>query len=172
MIPINIFRWSKHNHNYSNRTRRNSSASICESDDYKHSMIQCHELARDLFQFYFEKECKHMCKTAKYLFSNQNESYMYELIRPFQDQLRTDTHFISKLDCFEEFSGGFDIRHCPGHRGILVFDKIDFKARADLRVAVSRSHYYETSYKKVTLTLNTDNPLEDLKDWLDKNPLQ
>lgn len=165
MIPINIFRWIKHNHNYTTSRTKTSS----EPDDYEDSLIECHKLASSIYQFYFQKECKHMCKTVEYLYSDQNESYMYELIKPHLDQLRTDTHFISELDCFDELPGGFDIRHCPGHRGILVFDEVDNYARADLRVAVSRSHHFVTSYENIPIIIkatikgqkNSKNPLKE-----------
>jgi len=99
-----------------------------------------------------------MSKTATYIFSDQDELYMYELISRHENQLRTDHFYNRELDCFNENSGGFDIRHCPGHRGIIKFDEVDLIARADLRIAKRfPNHGYCTRYQdRITTFTETE----------------
>merc|ERR1712130_1078789 len=98
----------KHNDNYTTRTKKNFSG----KQESKESLIECHNWISNIFQLYFKKPCKHMNKKATFMCDDQDESYMFELISIYKNQLRTDQAFNRELDCFDEFTGGFDIRHC------------------------------------------------------------
>lgn len=99
-----------------------------------------------------------MSKRAMFISDDQDELYMYELISIHKNQLRTDLHFDRKLDCFDEKIGGFDIRHCPGHQGIIKFDEVDLEARTDLRVCKRFPNQgYCTEYKNIIATFKETN---------------
>jgi len=152
MIPVNVFRWLKHNDNYTTRTKKNFSGKQ-DSKEYQESLIECHNWISNIFQLYFKKPCKHMNKKATFMCDDQDESYMFELISIYKNQLRTDQAFNRELDCFDEFTGGFDIRHCPGHSGIVKFDEVDLEARTNLRVAKRFPNQgYSTRYKNIIAT--------------------
>lgn len=135
IVPVNIFRWAKHNYDYYNdyyNTRRQNSRRP-PSQNYERSMKKFHDLVKTAFDSYFTKPCNHMRKLPRYSRHHEKRSYMYILIPEHRNQLRTDTNFRADRDCFDDNEDGFDVRHCPAHRGVQQFDRNDVAARRDLR---------------------------------------
>jgi len=130
IIPVNIFRWAKHNKNYNRRDRSRSRNRSGSPESVSDSKKQLHELVRTAFVKFFEDPCNHMLKSRHNPSGNNADEFILD--RQYRDQLRTDTDYKPNLDCFDLDSNGFDLRHCPGHQGIGLFDDNDRLANREL----------------------------------------